>query len=278
MISGSYSKATGQRLHSLSVTGPVRAGTDVAGREAPANGRIRRTFDPRLERPLVRRRNLPRGRAAVGAFLIAAAAVGIFNAYLSATSRPRQSYVVAARALPVGARLTAADLRLVALDLPDAAVRGQVFGSVVPLIGASTLAPISSGAIVEASAVIGRGGAPGTREVSISVDRARAVAGTLKPGEFVDLLGTFGSGSDAYTVVMVPRVRVISLTNVNGPLGDDRTQLITFAPSTVVDAEAIAEAAVAAQVTLVRSAEGDNSASRPVPYRPPIGSRPGGGG
>ena len=195
----------------------------------------------------------------MGAFLIAAATVGIFSAYVSATRRPRQWYVVASRSIPAGTRLTTADLRLVALDLPDPAVRNVVFGSTTALIGASVLAPITAGALIESSAVVGRGGEPGTREVSISIDRSRAVAGTLKPGEYVDLLGTFGTGADAYTAVMVGHVRVIALANQSSSLGDQRTQLITFAAPTEVAAEAVADAASAAQLTLIRSAETNDS-------------------
>ena len=51
-------------------------------------------------RPLRRRRALPGGRAVVGGFLIALAAVGIFAAYTGATSDGRQRFVVARNDLP----------------------------------------------------------------------------------------------------------------------------------------------------------------------------------
>jgi Flp pilus assembly protein CpaB len=222
------------------------------------------------ERPLTRRRNVPRGRAVVGGFLVAAAAVLTFAAYTSATARPRQMYVIAARSIAPGARLTPADLALVALDLPDSGVRSQVFNAIAPLIGASVLAPMAPGALIEASAVVGRAGAPGTREVSIELDRSRAVAGTLKPGEYVDILGTFGTGAGAYTSVLVSHVEVITISNVSGALGDTRTQLITFAAATETDAEAIAHANIAAQATLVRASDTPSASKSPAPtYRAP---------
>src|SRR6516164_3883200 len=132
-------------------------------------------------RAIVRRRSLPGSRAVIGGFLIAAAAVITFGAYTGATRPSRQMYVVAALPLAPGARITAPDLRLVALDLPDPAVRRQVFGSVDELVGASVLAPIAPGSLVEADEVVGRGGAPGTREISVSIDELarleRAAAG-----------------------------------------------------------------------------------------------------
>ena len=207
------------------------------------------------ERPLPRRRNLPGSRAMVGGFLVATAAVLIFSAYSSATARPRQNYIVAARTLAPGARLVASDLRVARLDVPDPAVRTRLFGTLAPLVGATVVTPITAGDLIQASSVVGRGGAPGTREVSLQIDRSRAVAGTLKAGEFVDILGTFGTGADSYTAVLVPHVEVISLTNVSSSLGDTRSQLITFAASSALDAEAIANAGIAGQTTIIRSAQ-----------------------
>jgi Flp pilus assembly protein CpaB len=218
-----------------------------------------------------RRRHLPGGRAVIGGFLIAAAAVAIYAIYASATSRPKQWYVAAAHALVPGTRLQDGDLKLVALDLADPGVRGQAFGSRAALVGASVIAPIGPGALIEASEVVGRAGAVGTREISIEVDRARAVAGTLKAGEYVDVLGTFGTGADAYTAVLVAHVEIISLSNLSSSLGNAQAQLVTFAPASEGDAEAIADAAVASQVTLVRSIDGAPATpgASPPTYRAP---------
>lgn len=213
-------------------------------------------WSPGGKRTIERRRTLPGGRAVVGGFLIAAAAVITFSAYTSSTRTPRQSYVVAARPLAPGTRIGADDLRVVALDVPDAGVRSQLFGGAAQLVGASVLAPIPAGSLVEASAVVGRGGAPGTREISISVDRSRAVGGTLKPGEFVDVLSTFGQGAGSSTVVMVPHVEVLTVSAAaGGAIGDTATEMIVLAAPDGPSAEAIADAAIATQITLVRAAE-----------------------
>lgn len=203
-------------------------------------------------RALARRRGLPRGRAVVGGFLIAVAAVVTFWAYSGANHVPRQWYVVAARSLVPGARIGPADVRVVALDVPDAGVRDHLFGATQQLIGASVLAPIPSGALVEASDVVGRAGSPGTRELSVSVDRSRAVGGTLKPGEFVDVLSTFGQGASSSTVVMVPHVEVLSVAASGG---ESATQVVVLAAPDATSAEAITDAAIATELTLVRSAE-----------------------
>jgi Flp pilus assembly protein CpaB len=226
-------------------------------------------------RMILPRRSLPGGRAVVGGFLIAAAAVVTFWTYTGATRTSRQLYVVAARPLSPGTRITPADLRLAALDMPDASVRSQVFGSTGELVGASVIAAIAPGSLIEASEVVGRGGAPGTREISISIDSSRAVGGTLKPGEFVDILSTFGQGAASYTVVMVPHVEVVTVAGGNGgSIGATPTQVMVLAVQDGPSAEAVADAAVATQLTLVRAAEqpADAAVTTIVPFHPPTGA------
>jgi len=219
-------------------------------------------------RALVRRRSLPRGRAVVGGFLIAVAAVVTFWAYSGANHVARQWYVVAARSLTPGARIGPDDVRVVALDVPDAGVRSHLFGTTQQLLGASVLAPVPAGALIEASEVVGRAGAPGTRELSVSVDRSRAVGGTLKPGEFVDVLSTFGQGANSSTVVMVPHVEVLSIAASPGESG---AQVVVLAAPDATAAEAIADAAIATELTLVRSAEQlpGSTVTTPAPFTVP---------
>ena len=223
-------------------------------------------------RTILRRRTLPGGRAVIGGLLIGAAAVITFAAYTGATRPARQLYLVAAHPLAPGTRIAAADLRVVALDLPDAAVRSEVFESEAGLVGASVIAPIAQGSLIEASEVVGRGGAPGTREISVSVDASRAVGGTLKPGEFVDVLSTFGQGAASSTVVMVPHVEVLEITAAGaGAVGSSDTEVIVLAVPDGTSAEAVADANTATQLSLVRSAEQatDAPVTTVAPFRPP---------
>lgn len=204
-----------------------------------------------------------------GGFLIALAAVTVFWGYAGAHRTPHQLYVVATHDLAPGHRLTAADLTVVALNIPSSAVRRQVFGSAAELLDAraSVVAPIGAGALVEASEVVGRGGPPGTREMSLDLDRSRAVGGTLKPGEYVDVLATFGSGQGSSTGIVAAHVEV--LTVVEDSSGAT-TLLLTLAVPDGTTAEAIADAAIAAQVSLVRAAEQSPGAAATTvpPYSP----------
>jgi Flp pilus assembly protein CpaB len=231
----------------------------------------RRSASSAPRRTIVRRRSLPGGRAVAGGFLMAIAAVLVFWGSTRANHPPRQLYVIATRDLAPGERLTSADLTVVPLDIPSTAVRRQIFGSPAELLGAgaTVLAPVSAGALIESSDVVGRGGAPSTREMSLDIDRSRAVGGTLKAGEFVDVLSTFGSGPASFTTVVVPHIQVLTATpDATGSGGT--TELIVFAVPDGTSAEALANAAIAAQVTLVRSDEQPVGApvTTVAPYRP----------
>src|SRR5687768_720166 len=67
---------------------------------APASGARGGAAGALGGRAVRRRSALPTGRAVVGGFLVALAALGIFAAYSSATAGPTTSYVVARRDLP----------------------------------------------------------------------------------------------------------------------------------------------------------------------------------
>ena len=230
-------------------------------------------------RTIVRRRTLPAGRAVIGGFLIAAAAVVTFSAYTSATRAPRQDYIVAARSLVPGTRISAADLRVATLDVPDPSVRSQLFGSTAGLVGASVLARIPSGSLVEASEVVGRGGAPGTRELSIGLDPSRGrrdaqARRVRRPAEYVRTgsrqlhRGDGAPRRGPHGLERLERHRI-------GRSADDR---VLAAPDGAA-AEAIADAAIATQLTLVRAAEQPPGA--PVTTLPPFVAQavvPGGSG
>ena len=216
------------------------------------------------------------GRAVVGGFLVAAAAVGIFAAYARATGGPSTSYVVARADLPVGKRLEAVDVGLAPMALPDE-LRARAFDDPGVLVGTTLLAPLAKDELVQASHVVRAGGDAGTTEVSLPLDASRGVGGRLKPGERVDVLSTFGTGADAYTRVMARRALVVRSEVGPGALGEGNTLVVTLAVATPVEALAVSHAAYAGQVTLVRG--GDTASPGPEVYRPDPAearARPGG--
>jgi Flp pilus assembly protein CpaB len=199
-----------------------------------------------------RRRPLPGTRAVVGGLLVAVAVVGTFATIGSAREDRRVALVVARGDLAVGRRIAADDLAVARLDVP-AFVRARAFRSPQDLIGATVLGPVARGELVQASSVSVRGDAPPGLHVSFPVEAARAVDATLREGEAVDVLVTYGQGESATTKVVARGARVVRTRTPGGVLGDDRTLVVTLSVATADDATAVAHAANAGEVTIVRT-------------------------
>ena len=216
-------------------------------------------------RTLRRHRGLPSGRAVVGGLLVAVAGVGVFGAWLSATAGPTSSYVVASHDIAPGHRVTRADLALVRLRLP-ASLRARAFDDVGVLVGATTLGPLARDELVQAGDLV-RSASPGTRELSFPVDADRALGGHLRPGEQVDVIATYGSGADAYTLVVARAVRIVDVELGRGTLGDRSRVVLTIALERNDDDLALVHAAQAGEVSVVR-ATGSPAGAAPSSYRP----------
>ena len=218
----------------------------------------------------VRRRSaLPTGRAVVGGFLIALAALGVFAAYTSATAGPTTRYVVARRDVPIGTRLTAEDLTTLAMDLPEVVTRTAVFSTEGPLVGATTVGPIRRGELVQAGDVVEKRSGAGELEVSFELESARALAGTLRAGERVDVLATFGAGGETYTVTVVRQARVLETSREGGGLAGGDSDVISLAVASSEEAMALTHAVNAGKVTLVRATGSTVSGEVGATYQAP---------
>ncbi len=204
-------------------------------------------------RPLGRRSSLPGGRAVVGGLLVALSALGIFAAYTSATAGPKTAYVVARSDIAVGTRLTADDLTLLPMSLPDVVAGSAVFDAEEPLVGATTIGPIRRGEIVQAGDVVKKRSGAEELEISFAIDSSRALAGTLHAGERVDVLATFGGGGETYTVMVVRQARVLETSRDGNALADGDAEVIRLALTSSEEALALSHAINAGEVTLVRS-------------------------
>ena len=192
---------------------------------------------------------MPGSRAVVGGFLVAVAAVGTFAVAASAGDGRRVAYVVARDDLVVGHRITAADVTTAPIDAPPF-VAGRAFRRAADVVGAVVVGPVARGELVQAGSVLRD--APEGRQVSFPVEAARAVDGGLQPGESVDILVTYGTGEHAKTAVVARRARVVRIRRPGGTLSDGRTVVATVAVDTDDQAAAVAHAAGAGTVTIVR--------------------------
>ena len=82
-----------------------------------------------------------------------------------------------------------------AVDLPRA-LAARAFTSTDVLAGAVTLAPLEPGELVQLSQVLPPGTSPSTGvDLAFAVPAERALGGDLHPGERVDLVASFPTGS-----------------------------------------------------------------------------------
>lgn len=211
---------------------------------------------------------MPGSRAVAGALLVALAALGTFVAYTDATAPPSTAFVVAAADLAPGHRLTAADLTTEAMELAPG-VAGRSFRHPETLVGATVLAPIAAGELLQASHLVRQGDVAGARELSFPVETDLALAGALRPGESIDVVATFGSGADAYTATVVRAVTVVSVADAGAAAGG-RFTVVTVALEAPADVVALAHAVRAGKVTVVRATSASALVDGDlVPYRPP---------
>lgn len=234
------------------------------GTRAGGNGRSAEAA-PRTVR---RRRTLPGGRAVVGGFLVALAGVGVFAGYTTATSDTRERYLVAREDLTPGQRITPSSLGYLPMDLPRL-MQSRSFRDPARLVGSVVVGPLGKGDLIQtADVLVGRAGPVG-REVSFSIESARAVDGQLQRGELVDVLVTYGTGTDAYTVAVAQGVRVINRRQPRGTLGDGGDEVITVSVPTGTETLALAHAVSAGAVTLVRTAGEPAGTSDATTYQAP---------
>jgi Flp pilus assembly protein CpaB len=214
-----------------------------------------------------RRRSVPGGRAVLGGLLVAASVVGLYYASTRADSGPRQSWVVARRALPPGARLAADDLARVPIDLPPT-VAARAFHEPSELVGATLIAPLAAGDLVQATAVVAKSSAPSSREVTFTVPRA-TLGASLEEGERVDVVATYGTGGDAFSAVVLRQATVLALNRGNTRVGDEGDVAVTVAVDDPNDAIALVHAAQVAKITLVRATGATPITGPPTLFRPP---------
>ncbi len=193
---------------------------------------------------ITRRRGLPTGRAVVGALLVSLAAIGLFVAYRQAVGEPDTSFVVLNGRVEAGQRVTAADVQMEKIELPDS-VTATVFSDPSSVIGGVAIVPLRAGEMLQRSDILllAPGEAPDDppwRELSFSIASARAVDGQIRPGETIDLIATYSVQGDTDTVVVFRDAPVLRITEASdGLLSSTGGFTITVAladPSTVLAA------------------------------------------
>ena len=199
-------------------------------------------------RVIAPRRGLPSGRAVAGGLLVALAGLGTYVVLAGDGDTPTTTYLVASHDQAAGRELSAADVEPVAIDLPEAQARGT-YSNVAALQDAVTRSPIPAGALVTSTDVAASGEAGAYRELSLSLEPARALAGDLVAGDRVDVVAT----ADGTSTVVVQHARVLAVDGAGGGAMGGGDIVVTLALDDPTAALATAHAAAATDVTLLRS-------------------------
>jgi pilus assembly protein CpaB len=127
--------------------------------------------------------------------------------------------VVAARDIPVGAKLEAPDVALI--TIPISAVPPGAYGDPKRVVKRGVILPLSKGEFILSSklaALEAGAGLPsmipqGMRAVSVRVNDVVSVAGFVQPGSRVDVLatGNQGNGNDRQTTTVLENVLVLAV-------------------------------------------------------------------
>lgn len=198
--------------------------------------------------PLAPRKGLPGGRAVVGGLLVAVAAVGIFAVVSGAGQGPSTRFVVAARELKPGTKITARDLETTAVELPDSLAR-SAFRDESSLIGALVLSPLAEGELLQAGG-LGDGSTSATPVFSISLPRAAAVSATLQPGDRVQVYVNYGSDTATDTRLVVSEAEVIDSVSPEDAVGATGEVEVTLAIESDAERIALINATSAGEIVL----------------------------
>lgn len=130
---------------------------------------------------------------------------------------------MAARDLPVGVPLTAADLVPVTSELGPAQMPLYLDAG-VDLVGAELTRPVAEGELLAAAFVAPADGGFEGQAITIPVTPEHAVGGDLTPGDLVDVYATLKSvGSSARTVLVVEGAQILDLVGTSDLMSDNST-------------------------------------------------------
>lgn len=211
-------------------------------------------------------------------FSLSLVVAGIFSAlvYQAGQRTPASADVqsvpvaVAARALPVGSKLTAADVKIV--QWPAASPIAGAITSVEAAVDRGLLAAVAENEPLTASKVAAAGAgaglppmiAPGMRAISVKVDDVVGVAGFIVPGAHVDAVVTITQRDQNVARVVVSNVEVLAAgTRAEQAQADGRAASASVVTLLVTpaDAERISLASSVGRITLTLRNPLDTSAS-----------------
>jgi len=200
--------------------------------------------------------------------------VAVFAAYLDAAGGPDRAWVVASGEIAVGEPLELSDLAVAAVDLPPE-LAGRAFDDPEALVGAVALAPLSRYDLVLASHVAEGRGAVDHEELSFAIDASRAVGGTLRRGDRVDVVAAYRDG-DGLAEVIATDVEVLDAGEADTTIGTAGDLTLTVGVADRAAVLAVAHAVSNAELLLVRTTGREPDEAAPTRFRPDLDEDPAG--
>jgi hypothetical protein len=214
------------------------------------------------------------GRVALGILLVVLAVLG--GALLLRRADATVTVMAAARDLPSGSPLTAADLKPVQVRLPSAQL--SVYVRPGPAVEGSRLtAGVAKDALVPAAMLVQAGEQTDLVEYPVPVEPADVP--DLRPGDRVAVAVSFDDGDKrGQGAILLPSVEVVRVLRGAASVGaDDRIEAVQI--RIPKDRLALVAGAIAGgRVSMARLAPGDLVGIQPVPATPkPAATKPAGG-
>ena len=201
--------------------------------------------------PAALRRGLPTRRAVLGGILLTVAAAGVLVSHRAAATPPRDRFVVATTELAAGQRVTAGDLGTVAVDLPRGVVAvpaDQAEGLIgrVARTSVEELALLRPGDLYE----VGRFDATAAVEVAVDLTPARALLGSVRVGDLVDVLSTDPDASGTRQIATGARITAVTDPEEGG-IGADGSVRVRLGLADHETATAVVDAAIRSELSLI---------------------------
>lgn len=172
----------------------------------------------------------------------------------------------AARDLPQDQALTSADVVPKAVHLPPELMDEYVVAS-TDLDGAVVMRPVMEGELLSNAAIADGAVASAGRSMTIPVAPEHAVGGALRPGDRIDVFGSFDAGdARAKTLLLVRGVSIIHMVEAGGLVMGEEAVVGVTVSVTPEEAARLAFAVRNAEIDIVR-VDGNPEAGSDVTVR-----------
>lgn len=223
---------------------------DVRGRPLGAPDRL--TTEP-TRRTLIPRRNLPSGRAVVGALLLTLSGLGLYAANQAATAPPRSTWIVARHRIPSGHRITATDLGQAPMQLIGE-TEAVSFSDPADVIGHLALSELGPNELVQHSDIARHLQATGSgRRLTLELTRAQALDGQLATGDRVDIIATSAEPGSTRLIVNGALVAGVNAGSTDS-VGSSASMRVALVVADDEAAQLIIDASEHGKVTLIAAA------------------------